>query len=104
MTRVFIAALCALCALFTGPVARAQTTETLIDRIAAIADGVPILYTDIREKVKNGPLVVVSDYPADDKSPEYDRALQDSINFELIMAKARDLEIDVREDEVDSEI
>ncbi len=94
----------ALYALFAVPAAQAQSAETLVDRIAAIADGVPILFTDIREKVKNGPLVVVSDYPADEHSPEYDRALQDSINFELIMAKARDLEIDVREDEVDSEI
>ena len=78
--------------------------EVLADRLVALADSVPILYTDVMEKVKNGPLVVVSDYPADEHSPEYERALQDSINFELIMAKARDLEIDVRDDEVEAEI
>lgn len=100
MIRSFIFALTAA---LTSP-ALAQSAETLVDRIVAVADGTPVLYTDVMEKVKNGPLVVVSDYPADEHSPEYERALQDSINFELIMAKARDLEIDVRDDEVESEI
>ncbi len=100
MLRTLLLAAFALAA----PAAAAQSAETLIDRIVAVSDGVPILFTDVQEKVANGPLVVVSDYPADEQSPEFERALQDSINFELIMAKARELEIDVRDDEVEAEI
>jgi peptidyl-prolyl cis-trans isomerase SurA len=78
--------------------------EVLLDRIVAIVDGYPVLYSEVMNKVKTGPLVVVSDYPADPKDPPFKRALQDAINFELVMQKARDLEIEVPESQVDSEI
>jgi len=84
--------------------ANAQSSETLIDRIVVAVDGKPLLYSDINDKVKNGPLVVVSDYPVDDKAEPFQRALNDAINFELVMQKARDLEIDVRNEEVEAEI
>jgi len=84
--------------------AHAQSVETLVDRIVAIVDGYPILHSAVKQKVDKGPLVVVSDYPADENSQQWDRALQDAINFELVMSKAKDLEIDVRDDEVEAEI
>ena len=81
-----------------------QPGDQLIDRIVAVVDGHPILYSEVQNKVEKGPLVVVSEFPATQSSSQYDQALQDAINFELVLAKAKDLEIDVRDDEVESEI
>lgn len=78
--------------------------ETLLDRVVGTVDGRPVLYSDVQQKVAKGPLVVVSDYPADESSPAFDRALQDALNYQLVMEKAKDLDIDVRDDEVESEI
>ena len=103
--------LASLCLALTllSPLARAADTgpqpgDELIDRIVAVVDGRPILFSEVKAKVDKGPLVVVSSFPAADNAPQYDQALQDSINFELVLAKAKDLEIDVRDDEVESEI
>jgi len=84
--------------------ALAAEGETLVDRIVALVDGRPILYSDVKAKVDKGPLVVVSEFPAEETSPPLERATQDSVNFELVLAKAKDLEIDVRDDEVEAEI
>ncbi len=93
-----------LLCLFSSASALAAEGEVLVDRMVAVVDGHPILYSNVMDKVEKGPLVVVSEYPAEETAPAYERALQDSINFELVMAKAKDLEIDVREDEVEAEI
>jgi len=87
-----------------GSAGSAGSGEVLLDRIVAVVDGHPILYSDVMQKVARGPLIVVSAYPAEDNAPAYDRALQDAINFELVLSKAKDLEIDVRDEEVDQEI
>lgn len=93
-----------LASLLLTPAAFAADGEVLVDRMVAVVDGYPILYSDVMDKVEKGPLVVVSEYPAEETAPAYERALQDAINFELVMAKAKDLEIDVRDDEVEAEI
>ncbi len=78
--------------------------EVILDRIVAIVDGSPILYSEIQDKITKGPLVMVSEYPAEETAPPAERALQDAINFELVITKAREMEIDVLDDEVDAEI
>lgn len=78
--------------------------EVLIDRVLAVVDSHPIFYSDIRRKVETGPLVLVSDYPADKDSSTQARALNDSINFELILAAAKDLDVDVTDGDLDQEI
>jgi len=78
--------------------------EVLLDRIVAIVDGYPVLYSSVMQKVKVGPLVTVSDFPAEEDASPFEKALQDSINFELVMSKARELEIEVPESQVDAEI
>lgn len=103
LVRAVLLSVCLLVPSFAG-IAHAEDGEVLVDRIAAIVDGHPILLSEVQQKVVKGPLVAVSDYPADESSAPYERALQDSINFELVMAKAKYLEIDVRDDEVDQEI
>lgn len=103
MSRVL---LLGLCLPFVTPKALSapEAGETLVDRVAAVVDGHPILNSEVKTKVDKGPLVVVSEYPAVETSPPYDRALQDAINFELVLTKAKDLEIDVRDEEVEAEI
>ncbi len=78
--------------------------EVLLDRIVGTVDGRPVLYSDVQQKVSKGPLIVVSDYPADEASAPFDRALQDALNYQLVLEKAKDLDIDVKEEEVESEI
>lgn len=82
----------------------ARAAEELVDRVAAIVDGSPILYSDVMQKVRSGPLVVVSEFPATESAPAYEKALQDAVNFELVIAKAKEMEIDVRDEEVEAEI
>jgi peptidyl-prolyl cis-trans isomerase SurA len=91
-------------AIGSGAVAYAAEGETLVDRVVGTVDGHPVLYSDVQQKVTKGPLVVVSDYPAEESSPVFERALQDALNYQLVMEKAKDLDIDVRDDEVESEI
>ncbi len=86
------------------PDSGAKGEEVLLDKVAAVVDGRPILYSEVKQKVDKGPLVVVSEFPLDETAPPYDRALQDAINFQLVLSRAKELEIDVREDEVNEEI
>ena len=49
--------------------------ETLLERVAAVVDGRPILYSEIKTKVDKGPLVVVTEFPLDESAPAFDRAI-----------------------------
>lgn len=90
--------------LVPAPKAIGQDGEQILDRIVAVVGGYPILYSEIEQKVKTGPLVVVSDYPAKESDPPYTKGLQDAINFQLVKQKCKELELEVREDDVDKEI
>jgi len=78
--------------------------ETLVDRVLAIVNGRPIFFSDIRRKIQVGPLVVVSEYPADKDAAAQTRALNDAINMDLILGAAKDFDIDVSEEELNQEI
>jgi peptidyl-prolyl cis-trans isomerase SurA len=82
----------------------ADAREVLIDRVLALVNGRPIFYSDIRRKIEPGPLVVVSEYPANRDAPAQTRALNDAINFELIMSAANDLDIEVSDADLEQEI
>ena len=81
-----------------------ESGEALIDRVLAVVNGRPIFYGDIKRKIDTGPLVVVSEYPAGKDAPAQTRALNDAINFELIMGAAKDLDIEVVDADLDQEI
>jgi peptidyl-prolyl cis-trans isomerase SurA len=88
-----------------APNARAlDSGEILIDRVLAIVNGRSIFYSDIRRKMDPGPIVVVSEYPANRDAPPQTRALNDAINFELIMAAAKYLDISISDSDLDVEI
>ena len=92
---------------FQGDIASAQAAasgESLIDRVLAIVNGRPIFFSDIRRKIQVGPLVVVSEYPADKDAAPQTRALNDAINMELVLGAAKDFDIDVSDEELTQEI
>lgn len=101
-TKTTVVGFALLAAVLLVPAAHAQ--ETLVDRIIATVNREPIMYSEVQEKVKKGHLVAVSEYPAEDSASDFEKAMQDSINLELIKQKAAELEIDVSEQEVDQEI
>lgn len=78
--------------------------EVLIDRVLAVVDARPIFYSDIKRKVETGPLIVVSEFPATSESTTQVRALNDAVNFELILSAAKDLDIEVADGDLDQEI
>lgn len=77
--------------------------EILVDKIVAIVNKEPILHSEIENKIKKG-LMYVSYYPASDKDSEYHKVIQDQINFILIKHAMSDVDMDVSDEEVDSEI
>lgn len=82
----------------------ASGEEILLDRIVAVVDGVPVMHSVVKTKVDQGPLVVVSDFPAEEKDTAFVRGLQDAINFELVMKKVREMEIEVPDEQLDAQI
>ena len=84
--------------------AKGFAAEELLDRIVAVVNGEPVLYSQVKRKVDQGPLISVSFYPAKESDAPYEKALQDAINFELILQKAQELEIDPSDDEVEREM
>lgn len=99
-----LASVFSLLSVSTAVPAFALAGEVLIDRVLAVVDAHPIFYSDIRRKVETGPLVLVSEYPSDKDANNQTRALNDSINFELILSAAKDLDVDVTDADLDQEI
>ncbi len=78
--------------------------ETLVDGSRAVVNGKPVLHSTVEEKVKTGPLVSVSDYPSVGGATNAERALNDAINFQIILEAAEENDIDISDEEVDAEI
>lgn len=94
----------ALFLLFSEVAWAQKQPEALIDKVVAVVNGTPLLHSQVQEKITRGLIVSVSDYPAKESDSEYTKALQDLINQELIMQEARDLEIEIRDEDVENEI
>lgn len=75
--------------------------EVLVDSVAANVDGHPILYSDVKKKVDKGPLIILSEFPAKAEDPQFERALYDSINFQIVLNKAKEIDINVSDDDVE---
>ena len=75
-------------------------SRTLVDRLAAEVDGIPITYNEVMDKVNKGARVLVSPYPAEENAPPYEVALRDLINTQLVMKKAVELDIEFTEEEI----
>ena len=82
----------------------AFSNEILLDRLAAEVNGQPIFYSEVMDKVKRGPLITVSPYPSKESDPQFDIALNDMINIQLLKLKSKELDIEVTDEEGDEEI
>ena len=79
----------------------AFSNEILLDRLAAEVNGQPIFYSEVMDKVKRGPLITVSPYPSKESDPQFDIALNDMINIQLLKLKSKELDIEVTDEEGD---
>ena len=86
------------------PIKKTLAEEILIDRLAAEINDEPITFSEVMEKVQKGPLIQVSPYPATEESSQFDIALNDLINFSLILQKADELGIEVTDENLENEI
>ena len=82
----------------------AADAEILLDRLVAEVNADAVSYSEVMDKVKNGPLVQVSAFPSKEGDPPFEIAMNDLINFRLIMQKADELEIDVSDEKLDEEV
>jgi len=104
MGTIIQSILLAILACGGGEKAWGQSTRTLVDRLIAEVNGEPISYSEVMEKVTNGPLVTVSPFPAKEEDPPFDVALQDTINSKLIVQKAEELQLEVTDERLEEEL
>lgn len=83
---------------------QSDSSRRLIDEMIAIVNDEPVLNSTVSDKVTRGPLVLVSSYPATEASSAFEKALQDTINICLVMKRAKELEIEVSEDQMNEQI
>lgn len=84
---------------------RVQARTVMIeDRVVAVINDTPILDSEVRSKVRSGPLVMVSEYPSSSEDTPYQKALNDAINLTLVEEKSAELDIEVSEEELDQQI
>ena len=67
-------------------------------------NGDVITYSEVKVKVDNGPLVVMSPYPSSPDDKPFNIALNDAINIKLVMMKAEELGLTVSDAELNDEI
>lgn len=87
-----------------GSVALAQSKEVLLDALCAEVNNTLIPWTEVQDKIQNGPLVKYSDYGSGPHPVAHSRALNDAINGRLIQLKADELDIQVSDDQVETQI
>lgn len=84
--------------------AQVESNEVLLNRVLCIVDSRPIFHSDIQKKVEVGPIILVSEFPSDKEASPYEKALNDAINFELILSASKDLDIEVSDSDLELEI
>lgn len=78
--------------------------KELVDRLVAVVNGSPILFSEVQDKIDAKMPVLFSSYPAGRDQPIFDQALQDAINYLLVEDEAERLEIEFSDAEVEAEI
>lgn len=103
MLRFYLMVLLAML-VYRPSIALAAAKPTLVDRVVAIVNGEPILHSEIAEKIQVGPIVLVSEYPAKESASNYEKAINDAINIQLIRNFAEEVEIEVPDSQVNEHI
>lgn len=78
--------------------------ETVVDRLVAEVNGEPITLSDVQEKIDKNMAVEVSSWPAGSNASDFEKALQDQINLQLILQRADELGIGIGDEELEGEI
>jgi peptidyl-prolyl cis-trans isomerase SurA len=78
--------------------------RVLLDQVVALVNERPILESELKDKVKSGPLVVFSAYPKANSQDPREKALEDKINLELVLSKAKDLGMTVEDEKITDHI
>lgn len=78
--------------------------KTLVDGMVAQVGKAIVLKSEVEQRVRFGPLVLVSDFPSRKEDPPETRALNDLINLKLIEASAKDIDIVVTSEQVEDQI
>tara|TARA_B100001094_G_C18181066_1_gene800939 strand:- start:1629 stop:2576 length:948 start_codon:yes stop_codon:yes gene_type:complete len=78
--------------------------KELVDRLIAEVNGDPIVQSEVDRKLSKGPLIQVSAFPEKESSSKKAIALADLINFNLIMQKADELNIEITDETLDQQI
>lgn len=99
---ITLAAFCV--SLLLGASTPAAAQKALMDRLVAVVGGKPVTYSDIRHRIEQGPLVVLSAFPSGADASPSQQALNDLINLKLVEIEAEKLGLDVNEDDLESEI
>lgn len=76
----------------------------LVDKIVAVVDGYPLLHSEVEDKLSAGPLVVLTDFPADNTTSRRRRAINDLINLQLVREALADHNVEIDDQQVEKRI
>lgn len=78
----------------------------LVDRLEATVGGDPIFYSQVKDRMAEGPAAQVrlSHYPAENSAPPHEKILQDLINYKLLEQEAEQLGLEVTDQGVEARI
>lgn len=82
----------------------ATAQRALMDKLVAVVGGKPVTYSDIRHRIDQGPLVVLSPFPSTTSASPSQQALNDLINLKLVEIEADKLGIAFSDDDLEAEI
>ena len=76
----------------------------LVDKIVAVVDDYPLLHSEVEDKLSAGPLVILTDFPADNMTSRRRRAINDLINLQLVREALAERDVEVSDRQVERRI
>lgn len=81
-----------------------QAQPVLVDKIVAVVDNYPLLDSEVEAKLSAGPLVVLTDFPADNTTSRRRRAINDLINLQLVQEALDEHDLGVTDQQIEKRI
>ena len=76
----------------------------LVDKIVAVVDDYPLLHSEVEDKLSAGPLVVLTDFPADNTTSRRQRAINDLVNLQLVREALAEHDVEISDQQVERRI
>lgn len=76
----------------------------LVDKIVAVVDDYPLLHSEVEDKLSAGPLVVLTDFPADNTTSRRRRAINDLVNLQLVREALAEHDVEISTQQVEKRI